>query len=568
MQNPKIDIVFDGCAGVFHSAAKPLSRGVIICPAHGYEEICTHRNWRLFADELAAAGLPTVRFDYPGTGDSLGSDQDSDRLTAWLASISAAVNWMKHNAGVTEIALIGFRLGGMLATLAAENLPEVGSLVLVAPAVSGKTYLREMKLQSRLYPVSDYSGEGLSSVGFVVTEATVKALQPVNLVNAQLPHARKILILADAIKADSPFAKALVEQGCSVTCQPFAALQSIVTDPILSLAANAPFAAALPFLLDDVKKGNAANLPVEPQILRGSMFYEQAKRFGNENALFGVLCQPVGPLKRDKTILFVNGGANHHVGWARNTVVIARRLAEAGYTSLRMDIAGLGESEMPEGKDKMLLYADESQEDVSTAVNYLESLGFGSLVVIGSCSGAQVAFHAAARETRIKSLVLLNLLRFNISPSEAGAIGGAQGFQSTANYLKSIRDPQSWKRLAYGGWSKVSGIAREYGRRAAILLKSHFGAMIHQWMGVTRFTHPIYEKFIAIAQRGTKVLIVYSESDNGLDEFAIHAGVNGGLLKRIPEIEFDLINNADHNLTSAIARDAFGARLLDFLRAA
>ena len=34
-------VVFEGCAGWLHPATG--NRGVIICAAQGYEELCTHR---------------------------------------------------------------------------------------------------------------------------------------------------------------------------------------------------------------------------------------------------------------------------------------------------------------------------------------------------------------------------------------------------------------------------------------------------------------------------------------------------------------------------------------------
>src|SRR5258706_14823227 len=63
-------VMFEGCAGWLHPAAG--NRGVIICAAQGYEELCTHRPMRGLAERFAEAGLPTLRFDYPSTGDSIG----------------------------------------------------------------------------------------------------------------------------------------------------------------------------------------------------------------------------------------------------------------------------------------------------------------------------------------------------------------------------------------------------------------------------------------------------------------------------------------------------------------
>ena len=44
--------------------------GVVLCQPFGYEAICAHRGMRAFAEAIAAAGMPALRFDYLGTGDS------------------------------------------------------------------------------------------------------------------------------------------------------------------------------------------------------------------------------------------------------------------------------------------------------------------------------------------------------------------------------------------------------------------------------------------------------------------------------------------------------------------
>lgn len=50
----------------------------VICPVpFGYENICSHRSLRVLADQLARAGIASLRFDFPGTG-------DSDELTIWM----------------------------------------------------------------------------------------------------------------------------------------------------------------------------------------------------------------------------------------------------------------------------------------------------------------------------------------------------------------------------------------------------------------------------------------------------------------------------------------------------
>lgn len=103
-------LLFDGCYGwlhrpvVPHSSLSPLSPaacGVVLCNPFGQEAIMTHRGWRYLATALAANGMPALRFDYHGTGDSDGDESDPARLQAWTASIVAAVRVLRERTGVT-----------------------------------------------------------------------------------------------------------------------------------------------------------------------------------------------------------------------------------------------------------------------------------------------------------------------------------------------------------------------------------------------------------------------------------------------------------------------------------
>src|SRR5690242_11486928 len=78
--------------GWLHDAerAPGASLGLVICSPFGDEAIRTQRTIRHLAEDAARAGIPALRFDYDGAGDSAGNDLDSDRVHAWLRSIRFA----------------------------------------------------------------------------------------------------------------------------------------------------------------------------------------------------------------------------------------------------------------------------------------------------------------------------------------------------------------------------------------------------------------------------------------------------------------------------------------------
>ena len=95
-------IAFQGCAGWFYDARS--TRGVVICAPLGLEELCGRRTLHLLAQRLAAAGLPTLRFDYRGECDSTGDALDPDCLERWRQDARAAIAEPVH--AVLLVALV------------------------------------------------------------------------------------------------------------------------------------------------------------------------------------------------------------------------------------------------------------------------------------------------------------------------------------------------------------------------------------------------------------------------------------------------------------------------------
>lgn len=141
-----IPTVFGEHFGWFHEGDGPL--GAVICNPMGHEAMWLHRGSRQLAQRLSEQGMPVLRFDYAGTGDSAG-EPGADAMTAWMDGIAAAVTHLTSISGARRVALLGIRLGATLAAEVASRIRTcipVDALVLLEPVVSGRAYRRELEV--------------------------------------------------------------------------------------------------------------------------------------------------------------------------------------------------------------------------------------------------------------------------------------------------------------------------------------------------------------------------------------------------------------------------------------
>lgn len=132
--------------GLFHPAADgaPADRAVLLCNPFGQEAVRGHRLYRVLAERLANAGVPVMRFDYYGTGDSLGEDDAGD-LDGWVSDTRVALQELVRRSAARRVVCVGARLGAVVAARAAVGWSTINKLVLWDPVVDGATYLELLR---------------------------------------------------------------------------------------------------------------------------------------------------------------------------------------------------------------------------------------------------------------------------------------------------------------------------------------------------------------------------------------------------------------------------------------
>ena len=571
-----IPVAFEDCFGWLHRAHGHGHTGAVMCGAFGQEGVVAYRGWHDCAVGLAATGVHVLRFDWPGTGDSAGTQDDPGRLAAWRRSVRAAVACLRSETGTQTVILIGLRLGAALALLEGGEIDGVQAVACLMPVVSGKTYLRELRLltstwrDANLLPAPTAVQGGLEVVGDRLTEETVRALTGLDLRRiATAP--RQVLLMGDeAHPGTDDLAAHLRSLGSDVSRLPFPGGSELVQD---SLALPSPRGAferlwdwCGRFRSDDggVEAPTATPAPAfSPLRLEGVL--EEPFRFGPDGGLFGILCVPRGAIDANApTVVMVNTGFGRRIGDGRMYVTLARRLASVGVASLRMDMAGFGDSEARDGEPADP-YAMACAGDIIAAVDALARAGHGRPVLVGICSGAHAAFHASVADERVSGSIIVNLQKFKWRGDTSFKVENRRKRRPASFYLKAIGAKSAWRRLLRGEVAVLS-IGRALLARPLMLVAREAGMTFEAVTGAKMPAGAIMRDFQALSARGTRVDLVYSAGDPGLSELARHVGRDARRRRALPNVRVRIIDHADHALLDSTARAQFVDLVVDGLR--
>jgi len=137
MTNSEQALVFDcggdSLIGVLSGAALPAGRGVLIIVGGPQYRVGSHRQFTLLARHLAERGIPALRFDYRGMGDSDGEMRTFERVGA---DIRCAIDrFVASVPGLKDVVLWGLCDAASAALLYAHQDRRVSGVVLLNPWV-------------------------------------------------------------------------------------------------------------------------------------------------------------------------------------------------------------------------------------------------------------------------------------------------------------------------------------------------------------------------------------------------------------------------------------------------
>ena len=558
---------FKGCAGFFHQAGG--STGVVLCSPWGFEDLVMRKSWRLLAEAIAAAGYPCLRFDFPGTGDSLGHATSVDSVAPWIEAIHDAAEVLRLNSGVRRFVFIGQSLGATLAAEAARSRSDVVALQLIAPVARARHYVRELAATATMVAerigikLELSSDEGLSVVGFGLSRPMVEDLKTLDLTKISDLSVRDVTIFDSADrKAGAEVSEHFRRIGLAVTLERVEPYHLMVSDAteIQPLPVSYERVVAALRRTAPATPGAATIAPRFPNALVTDIFREEPVRFGPDDALFGVVTRPHVERTDAPAIVMLNRGLNPHVGWRRVSVDHARALAAAGITSLRFDVAGLGESRDEPGRPANLIYSELLLPDIEAAVDVLAQRGHARIALGGVCSGAYIALQAAQADPRVSEVIVFNPQRFVWNPSESMQDVIRYGLRSMNDYVGDFKRGgvlrklmRSRRRIVPAMTFLLKRILRNAMARVPLEIRS---SILRSSMAarVTQF-------FQLFADRGTRVTMIFTTGDPSLDELGAYFGANGRNLD-YANVSVEILDGLDHNLTSNAASDVMLDRIL------
>lgn len=568
--------------------------GMVLCPPLGIDYVNTYPVLRHLADRLASQGIPVLRFDYSGTGNSSGFDVNPCRVSAWLSDIREARETLTRVAGCTEVGLLGVRIGATFATAVAESMA-LPCLVLWGPVKRGHGYVREMRA---MYLTAERSqaevpaeSADIEAGGFVFTAQTAQDLAALNI-DLLHPQATRILVVArDDLGRDQAAPDAWTRDGVQTEQCVLPGFAGMLVSPHNSQY-KIPHA-ALDYLEQWIA-GVGALLPGErvaadaasrlsatfrdkPSAMRATV-RESAFQFGQHNARFGIVTEPLTGCAPDAPwAILANSGALHTVGPNRLYVLLSRALAEAGLCCVRFDFPGVGDSVVAPPALENQSYQLSNSTEIATLIAALQSkYGARRFVLMGLCSGAYASFHAGRElvQEPVVECLLLNPLTFyweeGMSTDDPPPITSVtqariEHLNLWQYYIGQMRNPRSWVNLLTAR-SDTGQVIRAMWQRARLALNEYK----HAWFGGSaRHRHAEEDALIqdvrAIVESKRRLTFVFSRSDPGYGLLMTHAGIVVRRYMRKKRVRIWFIERANHTFTSQASRAELIRTVVEYL---
>ncbi len=287
---------------------------------------------------------------------------------------------------------------------------------------------------------------------------------------------------------------------------------------------------------------------------------ERAVQIPSGGGLVGITTEPgAGRDPELPTLVFLNAGLTHRVGPSRLHVRMARDLAQQGFSSLRFDWSGLGDSgvrhdDVPVGESII----SETREAMDFMTRKTDASRY---ILIGICSGATVSFLTAQTDQRVVGVALINAQSH--LHGDSAELGEALRTRTITRHsyriaLRSSFRSKNWRKALQGKIS-VGGVLQS-------MLMAPVRALLGRGKGAALPAMDPVAQVRALRDRGVRVLHLYSEGDEGLDYFQEVLGGQGAERMAAIGAETEVMLGANHVFTLLWTQDRLTAAVREWTR--
>ena len=529
----------------------------------------------VWAERLAEAGHPVLRFDRPGSGQSAGAPTDPEQVHDWLRAIAETANWLRHAGDSPRVAAIGIGLGGLLALQAMAEGAAIDDLALWGMPPNGRVLTRMLRAFAGLQASSEDGEDAalpsgwLQSAGYVLDAETIADLNTLRPDGTGVGRLRRALLLeADATAVDAALVGHLEQAGVEVTTQPGPGYAAMLDNPDLSIVPDATIDTIATWLQHGVTPTPAPETPVpvaRDQLeleIDGAVVYERAYTIERTSgSMFGVLAEPAEPSDEDLCLICLPSWAERCIGPSRLWVEVARRHAARGITVLRVDLESIGDSDGPREAMRIesAVWEDDRIVQVREVMDSLQERGHGSrFLLLGLCSGGYWAQQAAA-DPRVAGILGLN-------PMVSRAVKTLLQHDAARRALL-IFQPSWWRKLARGEVSISKGLLtvrkgiKSQARRLRSRSRARGDAAAEP--ALVNSAHSMTALLDLLQQRGARMILGFAEREVGYNQLEIE-----GILRqpeRWPALRIHRFASSDHNLRGVGNQQAIHALVDDLI---
>ncbi len=187
------------------AAAAPV---VILCHGFTGDKVGANQLMRNLAQNLEAAGLYAVRFDFAGSGDSEGTFAADTTVAGWQQDLRSVAAWVDRQLPGRPVYLLGHSLGGLIVLTAADR--PVAGRIAIAPVIRAVENFAAVILGPELWAkaakgetIANFYGKGFALESAFARDLLAGGYDPLA---AAKTFAAPLLVLHGTADAAVPFA--------------------------------------------------------------------------------------------------------------------------------------------------------------------------------------------------------------------------------------------------------------------------------------------------------------------------------------------------------------------------